>query len=153
MIIDLTNMPPEGVYLKGEEPSGVLELKDELFFEEASPVGFDLYVQSVCGELIVRGKVWVEVKTECSRCTDFFSTNVSDSSFLRTFPLTGGEVELDVTEDVREAILLSLPLFPLCDEECKGLCPQCGKNLNKGPCGCTEEEGPSAFDALDGLKL
>lgn len=153
MIIDVANIPLEGVYLKGDEPAGILGLDDEQFFKEEAPVHFDLYVQSVSEELIVRGKVWAEISAECSRCTDFFSTNVADSSFLRTFPLTGGEVELDITEDIREAIVLNLPHFPLCDEECKGLCPKCGKNLNKGPCGCTEEKGPSAWDALDGLKL
>ena len=153
MIIDVSNIPPEGIYLKGEEPAGTLELGDEKFFEELEPVQFDLYVQSVCDELIVRGTVWAEVKTGCSRCTDFFSTNITDSGFLRTFPLTGEEAELDITDDIREAIVLNLPTFPLCDDECKGLCPKCGKNLNKGPCGCTEEEGPSAWNALDGLKL
>lgn len=153
MIIELTNLPPEGVYLKGEEPAGILALDQELFFEAETPVQYDLYVQSVCDELIVRGKLWVRVKAQCSRCTDFFSTNVTDSSFLRTFPLTGEETELDITEDVREAMVLNLPHFPLCNEGCKGLCPQCGKNLNNGPCECTEEKGPGAWNALDGLNL
>lgn len=153
MKIDVIDIPEEGVYLRGEEPGDILNLESDRFFEVVGSVGYDLYVQSVCDELIVRGKVWAEIKTQCSRCTEFFSTNISDSGFLRTFPLTGVEGDLDITEDIREAILLDLPHFPLCNDECKGLCPKCGKSLNEGPCGCTDEEGPSAFSALDGLKL
>ncbi len=153
MIIDLTQIPDEGIYLKGQEPQGILELDGDPILTEKMPVEFDLYVQCVCNELIVRGVVWTEVGVICSRCTEFFSTNVGDSSFLRTFPLTGGETEFDITEDIREAIMLNLPHFPLCSEECKGLCPQCGKNLNNGSCECTNEESPSAWDALNGLKL
>ncbi|MBI4124783.1 MAG: DUF177 domain-containing protein [Deltaproteobacteria bacterium] len=42
----------------------------------------------------------------------------------------------DLGDMVREQIILSLPLQPLCQEACKGLCPVCGKNLNEGPCQC-----------------
>ena len=44
------------------------------------------------------------------------------------------------------ALLLEFPLVPLCDEECKGLCPTCGANLNEGPCGCAPAEGDGGDD-------
>lgn len=44
--------------------------------------------------------------------------------------------ELDLTAAVREQILLSVPASPLCREDCKGLCPKCGKDLNESECGC-----------------
>ena len=47
-------------------------------------------------------------------------------------------VELD--EPIREELLLSLPLRVLCQEDCRGLCPKCGKNLNEGECGCVLKE-------------
>ncbi len=46
------------------------------------------------------------------------------------------QLDLDVTDDVRQEILLSYPVRFLCREECRGLCPRCGANLNQGPCGC-----------------
>ena len=49
------------------------------------------------------------------------------------------------------ALLLEVPLVPLCDDDCKGLCPQCGANLNEGPCGCSRDEADveaSPFAAL-----
>ncbi|MCQ5072305.1 YceD family protein, partial [Adlercreutzia sp. DFI.6.23] len=49
------------------------------------------------------------------------------------------------------ALLLEVPLVPLCDDDCKGLCPQCGANLDEGPCGCSRDEADveaSPFAAL-----
>jgi uncharacterized protein len=54
---------------------------------------------------------------------------------------------------LREALLLRAPHFPLCSSECKGLCPQCGRNLNEGPCTCRPPPKPGTWDTLDQLKL
>ena len=45
--------------------------------------------------------------------------------------------QLDLSEDTREALLVELPITPRCSEDCKGLCPRCGTDLNLGPCGCS----------------
>ena len=44
------------------------------------------------------------------------------------------------------ALIVDLPLQPLCDEDCQGLCPQCGKNLNDGPCGCEPPQDDVEFE-------
>jgi len=58
-------------------------------------------------------------------------------------------------QELREAIMLELPTLPLCREDCRGLCPRCGANLNEGPCGCApgDDEVSSWKTALKGLKL
>ncbi len=48
--------------------------------------------------------------------------------------------ELDITEDIRDMVILSLPMKPLCSDTCKGLCPKCGTNLNEEKCNCVLEE-------------
>lgn len=58
---------------------------------------------------------------------------------------------LDLDELVSADVLLSLPSKMLCEEDCKGLCPQCGKNLNQGSCDCTESAGDPRFDVLSQL--
>jgi uncharacterized protein len=78
---------------------------------------------------------------------------VVDSGFLRDFPGIQGTEEVDVTEDIREALILNLPHFPLCNENCKGLCAHCGKDLNGGPCGCRKTEEGGSWGALNNLKL
>jgi uncharacterized protein len=61
--------------------------------------------------------------------------------------------ELDLAPAVREQILLSVPVAPLCREECKGLCPRCGKDLNDGECGCDRTVLDPRWAALKGIQL
>lgn len=55
---------------------------------------------------------------------------------------------LDLREEIREAVLLEVPWHPLCNPDCRGLCPRCGKNLNEGNCGCPPRRGTAPWDAL-----
>ena len=60
---------------------------------------------------------------------------------------------LDLGAICWEEFVLALPVNPLCRPDCKGLCPQCGANLNDGPCQCAPEEGDPRMAVLRGLKL
>lgn len=66
-----------------------------------------------------------------------------------SYPLRGDRIDLGPL--AREALLLGLPLAPLCLEACRGLCPTCGADLNAGPCGCVDEEVDRRWAALDAL--
>ena len=153
MKLQLNKIPAEGFHLIGEEPAEVLGLVDDPVFSASGPICSELYAQVVDGTLIVRGTVSAEIRAECARCTQIFSTTVSDSGFLRDYSDIFEVEEVDLTEGLREAIILELPSFPLCDEECKGLCSACGKDLNEGPCGCSGGDKRGAWEALDNLKL
>ncbi len=59
--------------------------------------------------------------------------------------------KLDLSQLTLEDVFLSLPSKLLCSEDCKGICPQCGKNLNEGPCGCKKEIDPRLAPFLDFL--
>ncbi len=61
--------------------------------------------------------------------------------------------EIDLAPAVREQILLSAPASPLCREDCKGLCPTCGKDLNEGECGCDRTAVDPRWAALKGIQL
>ncbi len=153
MKIQISKIPEEGQHLENELPAEVLDLAGDLVFSEGGPIHFKLYVQLVDGTVIVRGSVSTTVRAQCARCSQIFSTTVRDSGFLRDYS-DGVEVdEVDLTEGLREAILLSLPHFPLCNEGCKGLCVRCGKNLNDGSCGCLSGDKMGAWEALDSLNL
>ena len=67
-----------------------------------------------------------------------------------TYPLKGEM--LDLQPLVRDALLLELPLAPLCSEDCQGLCPTCGADLNDGPCSCDHAPADPRWAALDLLK-
>jgi uncharacterized protein len=82
--------------------------------------------------------VWVEVGVEgdtqrtCARCLESFGRPY-DSRFHLDYSVDG-KLELDITDDVRQEILLSYPVRFLCRDDCRGLCPQCGTNLNERIC-------------------
>lgn len=120
---------------------------------------------SLEGEMVgagdsVRVSVSVEadVETRCSLCLEPVTLHLSaeiDALFAREpdpddpdqYPLDGYKIE---TNDLaREALLLEMPLRILCKEDCKGICPSCGTNLNKAPCTCQEGgERQNPFSAL-----
>jgi uncharacterized protein len=59
--------------------------------------------------------------------------------------------EIDLTDEVRQAIILNLPMQPLCRPECQGLCPGCGENLNLKTCQCPKEKDSNPFNQLKDL--
>jgi DUF177 domain-containing protein len=61
--------------------------------------------------------------------------------------------EIDLTPAVREQILLQIPASPLCREDCLGLCPKCGSDLNEGECGCDRAVMDPRWAALKGIQL
>lgn len=67
--------------------------------------------------------------------------------------LAPGAKQVDLKERLREAVVLELPMRMYCREDCKGLCAQCGHNLNTGPCACAANQADGRWSALRDLKL
>jgi len=153
MKIMVARIPEEGSNFEGDDPGSIIGVEQELFIRNPKDVRYALYAQRVSDELIVRGTIGIDLDLQCARCSEFFSTTVGVSDFLRAYPAPDGTDSVDITEDLREEILLHVPGFPVCGEGCKGVCSQCGVDLNKGSCECKAENGPSAWSALDGLDL
>ncbi|HEU4787939.1 MAG TPA: DUF177 domain-containing protein [Gemmatimonadaceae bacterium] len=111
------------------------------------------------------GHIEGDVVLECSRCLADASAHVSDEAHLifaergdedtddpDVYKLDPNTVELDLRPAIREEWLLAAPTFALCREDCKGLCPQCGADLNAGPHRCASEAADPRWDALRKLK-
>ncbi len=84
----------------------------------------------------VVGKITGTMSFECSRCLSFFEENV-DINFDCSF--TKEEFEFDLSEEMRETVLLNIPMKPLCKKDCKGLCQICGNNKNIKDCFCEQK--------------
>jgi uncharacterized protein len=116
------------------------------------------------------GRVSTLLELTCSRCLEAFRLPVDAAFDLVFLPAqenaAQGEIEVDdedlstafYRDDVidlggmmREQFLLGLPMKPLCQEQCRGLCPGCGANLNVGSCSCSQEWTDPRLDALRGL--
>ena len=106
-----------------------------------------LQLTRVAEGILVQGELSTEAKTECTRClTPFHQPITIELEDIVSLPGASLTPErpvrihedgwVDLTPLVREYAWLDLPTSPLCSDDCKGLCPQCGGNLNIGECTC-----------------
>jgi uncharacterized protein len=127
----------------------------ELDGEDAAferPVRYRLHAQLQGRSLLVTGRLATPATLRCSRCLCEIELPVTVKQFVFMQDLHGEDF-VDLTEQVREDIILELPQRALCREDCRGLCPQCGQDLNEGACRCAPAECDAHWQALDRLKL
>jgi uncharacterized protein len=152
MKLDVLSLPAEGRSFEGEETEGALDLQGEEFVRGHGPLHYAIRAQALPGELLVTGRLWAMVDFCCSRCAEFFPLRVEEPAFLYHMPLPVPGDVVDLTPEMREAILLAFPAYPVCREGCAGLCPHCGANRNEKPCSCAPGTEPR-WGGLDNLKL
>ena len=128
----------------------------------SEPVLAEGNVRNTAGVLVMQGSIATTIHGICDRCASEFHRKVEfpidivlvtkleseENEDEWVFPLEGDSADLD--DIVRTMFVLNLDSKLLCKEDCKGLCPQCGKNLNDGPCNCRKELDPR-FAALKQL--
>lgn len=133
------------------------------------PVGGHFSLHRHLTEVTIEGDIKASIWLQCSRCLEMFLTPVELDISLTYLPVesVSEEVheikndeadlgfykndELDITSIVQEQIILNLPMKPLCNPECKGLCPKCGANLNTEDCKCRQEDIDPRWSALKKL--
>jgi uncharacterized protein len=96
--------------------------------------------------ILVSGRLETAVREVCSRCLDEFDYPTESGTFTIDENNT-----LDLNEAARQYTLLVRPMKPICGENCAGLCPQCGRNLNNQSCDCAAVNPDSAWAPLKGL--
>jgi uncharacterized protein len=120
--------------------------------------------------ILADGEVTTVVERQCDRCLEPFRSSITfplREQFYPTIdiatgvPLPATEDELvfpidqnhvlDLREAIRQNLLLALPMRSVCREDCRGLCPRCGQNLNVGPCDCEPEADDERFGPLRAL--
>jgi len=132
-----------------------------------APITADVIVDKDTRQIYVRAKLSASSEFICDRCLEpLESTLPSELSLvfvydeMETGKFTEDEVRIiahetpyiDLTEDARQAVLLSVPLKLLCREDCKGLCPHCGVNWNTNDCTCTTTDEGNTDTRWENLK-
>ncbi len=135
--------------------------EDTQFRRFPKPVKADVLVRNRAGLVTLEADVEIEVVFNCDRCTAN-TTRVLTYHFEHILvPSLSGEsgddyieapeYSLEVEELLKDDIFLEFPVKLLCREDCRGLCPRCGKNLNDGECGCNKNEPDPRLAALKAL--
>ena len=134
MKIDTRQILAEGLILTEEFSPEELDL-DTGIIKFCSAVKAKALVAKSYDAISVNLTLNATMLISCCRCLEEFK-----SSFDRQVELNYAADKLnpliDLDSDIREEIILSYPIKPLCKDDCKGLCPKCGLNLNEGGCNC-----------------
>lgn len=136
-----------------------------VIFEMRGPLEVSLEAQQAGHDVLVRGSLEGVAELACRRCLAAVTVPISedvallfregvseaDAEAAEIYPLPEKAPELDLTHAIREHLVLAVPEFVICQDECKGLCPSCGTNLNETTCSCEPEPVDHRWAAL--LKL
>jgi uncharacterized protein len=178
MFLDIKDLELRPLDFEEEFQPGLIELSEEV--RQRTPLKTSGRAelieehhgkQQVIKDIRLRGRLSAGLELQCARCLDPVKQDVKREFELLYRPLgaDAGKDELSVTdaeaeigyyqgdgvllEDVlREQVLLALPLKITCREDCKGLCPHCGKNLNQEQCSCATPAEDPRWEALKEIR-
>lgn len=169
--IEIDSIPEGSSQFDLVEDASELEVaEDSGIASFESPVRLEVDAVRSSSEIVLRGNVGVEVTFDCARCLKPYRTRLEAG--LDVLCLFGekaasadadgcreGVIEIppnsryiDISDEVRSELMVHLPVKPLCDEDCRGLCPTCGVDLNETTCSCKSDEHDGRWDALKKLK-
>lgn len=131
MKINVNRVPEEGLTEHATyDPSGLDMERMDIHLKE--PFEVDAKIALADHELVVQAQITASVVYTCARCLDEFSSTVQAQPIF-SYRVAPTDV-VDITDDVRQEIILGYPMFPICKSDCKGLCAACGQNLNHALC-------------------
>lgn len=149
--------------LELREPSRELTLLDHGHL--TGDILVKLVIDKRSDDLNLKAKVVSSAELDCDRCLRIFdkelksnfkiyySSKYSDSEEQNTRHLSLSNPIIDLLDDVRSSLVLSLPIKLLCEENCKGLCPNCGVNWNQQECECHTKKTDSRWEPLKDLQV
>jgi DUF177 domain-containing protein len=170
MQLDLTRYrQPLAQFAKTFQPGEVAQEGDA--YRIVAPVALQFDIHKDKDRFRLAGAVQSTLELGCSRCLEPYTMPVDASFDMRYLPAAemSGEQErelqeedvetsyyrddqIDLNELIREQFYLALPMKPLCHDDCRGLCPECGANLNVSECGCQPSWTDPRLAPLKALK-
>jgi uncharacterized protein len=157
-VAELLRHPASRQEVHVEVPSEGLTVVDAVV-PVGAPVDVDVTLESMSDGVVVTGRVSAPWEGACRRCLGPAGGAIDvlvrelyqpKPETEEAFPIEGDQLDLEPL--VREALLLELPLAPLCRPDCAGLCPECGADRNDVDCGHRLDDHDPRWDALDQLR-
>jgi uncharacterized protein len=177
--IKVDTIPVEGLPIDFQlEPAWLKEIAQErpLGFVPSGPVEVRGELTKTGQGILFRGRIRGKIRLQCSRCLEPFLKTLEEpvglewrlistppkpsdkekEAGLQIEDLETGLIQdgvLDLSENILEEVILTVPIQPLCRGSCLGLCPVCGENKNSNPCQCKLKEENGPFSVLKKLKV
>lgn len=182
LFVEVNDIPPQGLDLEFREPVQRFPVMDKLAQEGnicfSGPVVASLRITPEKDLFLVQGRVEIESEISCCRCLVPFHQSLSEAVALtytlglpeadRFDPAKDAVIDLtaedmgmelvrsgriDLLAVIQEAVVMALPMRPLCRQDCKGLCPSCGADLNRAQCTCAGAAPDPRLAVLAKLKI
>jgi uncharacterized metal-binding protein YceD (DUF177 family) len=151
--IRIARIGEAGSDYEGAMAPASMGLEGDAFIRAEEPVRYRLHAELVSGQVVVRGELETELGLLCCACGDFFSTTTRVSSFLHAYAVESGVEKIDLTDDIREDILLQVPLYPSGPLDEHACCRICGRDRSEPVEKHSSETAPDVWNALNRLKL
>jgi DUF177 domain-containing protein len=143
----------QDIDIEGEEPPSFLEVENSKMISFKDNIHYKLHASTVSNGVLVKGSAAASYDGVCGRCLEKFKGKFGDHNIYLFYEELYG-AELDVSENVRAALVVEVPINCICKDDCAGLCHICGNNLNKKTCNCKEPENEdSPWSQLNNLDL
>jgi uncharacterized protein len=153
MIIEIQKISAEGSTYQGELAPAILDLENDKFIQAHKPVQYDLRAEIVTDQVLVSGQIRTELDLLCVACAEFFSTIVQVSSFLRAYSIQSNLETIDLTDEIREEILLAVPYYPRGEVDEHERCKRCGRDTKQIGNVSPPADSPEIWDTLNRLQL
>ncbi|MBI2495116.1 MAG: DUF177 domain-containing protein [Candidatus Omnitrophica bacterium] len=131
MKIQVSTIPPEGLQRHASYDPTTMDM-DRFDVHLKEPFEVDASITKVDRELVVDVKIRAPLHLSCGRCLEGFPRTVRTDALL-SYRVQPTDM-VDITDDIRQEVILAYPTVPLCQPGCKGLCPSCGQDLNVASC-------------------
>ena len=134
MKVVLRDITVKGLELFEQVEAGAIGLSAE-DLKCLSPLTIKAKITRVEDIILANVQIQGRYSFSCARCLETLESNLSQE-FDFDYPIEKGLEFIELGEDIRQEIILSSPAKVLCSDDCKGICPRCGVNLNKEQCQC-----------------
>jgi uncharacterized protein len=153
IIISIALLEKGDIELNGVMTPKEMNIADSPLIKFSGDISYQLSAKLINGSVLLDGEVSSSISSICGRCTRVVEQKLVNSTVCHFYEDIDQQT-IDVTDDIREDLLIMLPVNPLCSEQCLGLCNKCGADLNHDDCGCVIEENIAAdiwgdLDKLD----
>ena len=146
MQIRVNHIPEEGLrHHVTCDPSAMDMERPDIHLDQ--PFEVDAMITKVDDELVVQADIRCSLRLSCAKCLEEFHATIQTGTVL-SYTVRPSDV-VDITDDVRQEIILAYPMIPICAPGCKGLCPACGWNLNQGSCAHHSQGKESSHGATE----
>jgi DUF177 domain-containing protein len=153
IIFSIDLLKKQDIYLEGEEEPSFLEVEDSEMISFKDNIHYKLHASMISSGILIKGSAGATYNGVCGRCLENFKGKFENSNISLFYEELLG-AELDVTEDIRAALVVEIPINCICKDDCAGLCHICGNSLNKSKCNCQEaDDEDSPWSKLNNLKL